>query len=178
VDGPLSGEVEVDETYVGGKRKGRVGRPSGDDPQKTPVVGMVERGGKLVARVVPDTGALTLMGLVQQHVLPGSMIYTDEYQPYLTLARRGYNHRRVHHRQKVYVAADGTSTNSIEGFFGLLKNGIRGVYHSVSKQHLQSYLDEYAFRYNRRDEPTPMFWAILDRVEKASPAPAPALPAA
>jgi transposase-like protein len=173
-DQKLVGPLEADETYVGGKRKGMgmVGRPGLDDPKKTPVFAMVERGGRVVARVVPDTTALTLMPIVKQYVLPGSMVYTDEYGSYNDLKLGGYQHRRVHHRQKIYVAADGASTNAAEGFFALAKNGIRGVYHSVSRQHLQSYLDEYSFRYNRRGEAKPMFWAILDRVQKT-----PALPA-
>ena len=62
-----------------------------------------------------------------------------------------------------------THTQTVEGFFGLFKNGVRGVYHSISADYLQNYLDEYAFRYNRRDSPQPMFWAMLDRVEKSLP---------
>jgi transposase len=68
-------------------------------------------------------------------------------------------------RAGVYVDGD-VHTNTIEGFFGLLKNGIRGVYHSVSREYLQNYLDEYAFRYNQRNSAQPMFWAILERVRK------------
>jgi len=162
----LGGRVEVDETYVGGKRHaGEVGRPLADDPKKTPVLGMVERGGRVLMRVVPDAKALTLMPLVQQHVLPQTMVFTDEWRPYDRLGEKGYTHRRIHHKQKVYVVGD-VHTNTIEGFFGLVKNGIRGVYHSVSRKHLQGYMDEYAFRYNRRKSDQPMFWAILDRVRK------------
>jgi transposase len=166
---PLSGEVEADETYVGGRRKGthQVGRPKAGDPKKTPVFAMSQRGGRVIARVVPNARALTLVPLIQKHVLPNSIVYTDEWQPYLTLEKRGYVHKRVHHRQKIYVAADGASVNQVEGFFGLFKNGVRGVYHSVSRKHLQGYLNEYTFRYNRRDGSQPIFWAILDRVQKA-----------
>jgi transposase-like protein len=163
--GGSGGRVEVDETYVGGKRKDADGRPLTDDPKKTPVLGIVERGGRVLMRVVPDARALTLMPLVQQYVLPESIVYTDEWRPYDRLGEKGYEHRRIHHRQKVYVVGD-VHTNTIEGFFGLVKNGIRGVYHSVSKKHLQGYMDEYAFRYNRRNSDQPMFWAILDRVRK------------
>jgi transposase-like protein len=174
---PLGGgtaPIEVDETYIGPRRKRGVprGRPKPDSTVKTAVFAAVERGGQVRARVVPDTKRVTLYGNIKEFVLPASMVYTDEYSPYVGLDGEGYQHRRVNHLQKVYVDGD-VHTNSIEGFFGLLKTGIRGVYHSVSKQHLQSYLDEYAFRYNRRGEPTPMFWAILDRVQKR-----PALPAA
>jgi transposase len=165
-DGPLSGQVEVDETYVGGKPRGRGtrGRP-GKLSKKVPVLGMVERRGRLVARVMPDASKRSLMPHITEHVLPKSMIYTDEYPAYGDLARSGYGHRRIPHHKKIYVEGDVT-TNSVEGFFGLMKNGIRGVYHSVSTKYLQSYLDEYTWRYNRRGSSTPMFWAILDRVEK------------
>lgn len=159
----LGGRVEADEMYVGGPRRGRVGRPLGDDAKKTPVFAMVERQGRVLARVVPDTRSATLMPLIKEHVLPRSIVYTDEYRPYENVPYAGYDHRRIYHGSKVYVMGD-VHTNTIEGFFGLVKNGIRGVYHSVSRKHLQGYLDEYAFRYNRRDSATPMFWAILDRV--------------
>jgi transposase len=163
--GGTGGRVEVDETYVDGKRKGADGRPLTDDPKKTPVLGIVERGGRVLMRVVPDARALTLMPLVQQYVLPESIVYTDEWRPYDRLGEKGYTHRRIHHRQKVYAIGD-VHTNTIEGFFGLVKNGIRGVYHSVSRKHLQGYMDEYAFRYNRRNSDQPRFWLILDRVRK------------
>jgi transposase-like protein len=161
----LGGEVEVDETYVGGKRRGAVGRPLADDKKKTPVLGMVERGGRVLARVVPDAKAMTLMPIVKQHVLPRSMVYTDEWHSYKTMTEGGYKHQRIAHKQKIYVMGT-VHTNTIEGFFGLVKTGIRGVYHSVSKKWLQTYLDEYAFRYNHRKSETPMFWLFLDRVRK------------
>jgi transposase-like protein len=165
------GPVEVDETYVGAKRKRGAprGRPGPTHPFKTPVMGLLERDGRLVARVVPDTTSATLRANVHEFVLPSAMIYTDEYQPYRKLGQEGYTHRRVNHSARIYVEGD-VHTNSIEGFFGLFKNGVRGVYHSVSKKHLQSYVDEYAFRYNRRNSTTPMFWAILDRVQQDQPA--------
>ena len=95
--------------------------------------------------------------------------YTDEYKVYDSLNREGYQHDRVHHAEEIYVAGD-VHTNTIEGFWSLLKRGIGGVYHSVSSKHLQGYLDEYSFRYNHRDEPSGMFNAFLGRIEKADPA--------
>jgi len=165
---PLSGRVEIDETYVGGKRRGKgLGQRGGPGAwdHLTPVFAGVERGGKVFAQVVPNARALTLMPIIKQRVIPASMVYTDEYRVYDRLSKHGYKHERVNHLQRVWVAGDAT-TNQIEGFFGLLKNGIRGVYHSVSRKHLQGYLNEYAFRYNRRDGGEPMFWAILNRVQK------------
>lgn len=161
---PLAGEVEMDETYVGGKSRGKRGRPGPRD-RKTAVFAMVERGGRVVTKVVPHTGISALMPVIHEYVLPRAMIYTDEYNVYNFLGRQGYTHHRINHKQKVYVVGD-THTNTVEGFFGLVKNGIRGVYHSVSAKYLQHYFDEYAFRYNRRNGKEPIFWAILDRVRK------------
>lgn len=95
------------------------------------------------------------------------MIYTDEYPSYIRLGKEYVGHRRIKHKAGIYVDGD-THTQTIEGFFGLLKTGIRGVYHSVSTEYLQSYVDEYAFRYNRRDGSEPLFWSILSRVQKTA----------
>jgi transposase-like protein len=174
-DTPLSGEVEVDETAYGGKpraaitRKGR--EAAAEHAQAKPtVMGMVERGGRVKATVVPDRSHQTLVGEVYEHVLPDTMIYTDEYNAYTGLDRQ-FVHRRIPHQARIYVRGD-VHTNSVEGFFGLLKNGIRGVYHSVSHAYLQAYLDEYAWRCNHRFDDRPMFWTILEQVKKPSPAPA------
>jgi transposase len=156
--------VEVDETYVGGKRRGtKRGRP-GADSHKTPVFGIVERGGKVAALVTKDTKRATVMPIIEAKVLPESMIYSDEYHVYDTLGQKGYRHERVNHSQEIYVVGN-VHTNTIEGFWSLFKNGIRGVYHSVSSKHLQGYADEYAFRYNHRDDEQAMYAAIEQRVK-------------
>lgn len=167
---PLSGEVEADETFHGGKPRAHVNKTRKDAALrkyqvKAQVFGMVERKGRVRALVVDDRTKPTLHGLIREHVLPASMIFTDEYHPYVGIDRHFQGHKRIKHRAGVYVDGD-VHTNTIEGFFGLLKNGIRGVYHSVSREYLQSYLDEYSFRYNQRYSGRPMFWAILDRVRK------------
>src|SRR3954453_16732485 len=156
----LDGPVEIDETYVGGKR--RYGNPSTGNrgggrtnpatSHKTPVFGIVQRGrgtGQVIAMVVPDAKTRTLIPAIEQRVMPASLIYTDEWKPYENLPKAGYTHRRIHHGSKVYVSGD-VHTNTIEGFWSLVKNGIGGVYHSVSRKHLQGYLNEYAWRYNNR----------------------------
>jgi len=164
-DQQLSGTVEADETYVGGRRRGgKRGRP-GQASHKTPVFGMAERKGRVVATAVPDAKRATVMPHVKE-VLPETTIYTDEYRVYDNLSKQGYRHSRVHHTEEIYVAGD-VHTNTIEGFSSLLKRGIAGVYHSVSSTHLQGYLDEYAFRYNPRKDERPMFLTMLGRVSVA-----------
>ena len=171
LEGPT---VEVDETYYGGVRKWQHGRPGRGDKKKSPVVAIVQRGGKVVARAVPDTTGKRLRKLIRKHVVPGSVIYTDDYYGYRRISgmrdrqgkRSNYKHFRVKHSDGVYVRDGHIHTNSVEGFWSLIKRGIGGVYHSVSPKYLQSYLDEYAFRYNRRQEGNQQFRAILARVSE------------
>jgi len=166
--GPLSGDVEADESGFGGKPRAyekRSGKGHGRRSYRPTIMAMVERGGRVRPTVIPDRGAVTIRNAVKTHVLPASMLFTDELGAYKTLDRHYRGHRRIRHKANVYVDGD-VHTNTIEGFFGLFKNGVRGVYHSISSTYLQNYLDEYAFRYNRRFSAQPMFWAMLDRVEK------------
>lgn len=156
---PFDGEVEIDESYFGGKRTGKRGRGA---EGKTPVVGMVERNGKLEVRTVENTKRSTIIPLVMSNVKQGSQIFTDEYPVYKCLPSFGFNHSAVQHADKVYVIGN-CHTNTIEGFWSQAKNGIKGVYHSVSSDYLQYYLDEYAFRYNHRKDTTPMFFSFLHR---------------
>lgn len=124
----FGGTVELDETYVGGKRKGATGRPSGRD-KKAPVFGMARRRttdtpGKIVAKVVPNAAEASLMPHVRKHVLPSTAVYTDEWVGYNALRREGYQHSRVRHSQQVYVRGD-VHTNTVEGFWAHLKGGLR-----------------------------------------------------
>jgi transposase-like protein len=166
--------VEADELYWGGrnknkhlsKRKGFDGRTN---DEKTPIFGMVERGGRVIAVVTPDVKSKTVLPIIHERVLPASIVYTDDYPIYDKLAEHanGYVHRRIQHSQKIYVMGE-THTNTIEGFWSLLRRGIGGVYHSVSAKHLQMYCDEYSYRYNRRFSDKPMFTSLLsDVVAKA-----------
>ena len=119
--------------------------------RKAVVFGAVERGGRIRANVVPDSRASTSCAKVHEFVVPGSTVYTDDYEGYNKLGREGLPHHRINHSGRVYVDGD-VHTQTIEGFFGLFKNGVRGVYHSVSKKWLQGYLNEYVWRYNHRDD--------------------------
>ena len=166
----LGDSVEMDETYFGGRYRGRKDRSY---ENKTPIIGVVERKGRAVAMVAESTGARTLHRLAKEHILPSSTVYTDEAPGYNKLPRLtdesgknlGYKHKRIHHSSKIYVMGD-IHTNTVEGFWSLIKRGIGGVYHSVSQKYLQSYLDEYTFRYNRRDQGNLLFKSILSEVSK------------
>jgi transposase len=167
-DGPLSGDVEADESAYGGKPRAYEQRTKRGHLRKTyrpTIFAAVERGGRVRPDVIADRGAPALSAAVQAHVLPSSMLFTDQWDAYKTVGKGYRGHRRIKHSAKIYVEGD-THTQTVEGFFGLFKNGVRGVYHSISVEYLQNYLDEYAFRYNRRFSEQPMFWAMLDRVEK------------
>ena len=168
-DEPIGGSgksVEVDEMSDGGRRKRGPGRPMRGDKTKSPVIGMVERSGRVIAKTIPDTTASTLCGTVREFVLPSTTVFTDELQSYNTVAEhRRYTHKRIHHSSKVYVVGD-IHTNTVEGFWSLIKRGIGGVYHSVGQNYLQTYLNEYSFRYNRRFDVQPMFLSFLQQIEK------------
>jgi transposase len=170
LEGPA---VEMDETYFGGRYRGRKPGGTGTMDNKTPIVGIVERKGRVVAKTAISTGARTLHRMAKEHILPASTVYTDEAAGYNKLPKLkdangknlGYQHKRIHHSSKVYVQGD-IHTNSIEGFWSLLKRGIGGVYHAVSEKYLQNYLDEYAFRYNRRGQGNLVFKSILEKVSE------------
>ncbi len=154
--------VEIDETYMGGRRRGtRRGRP-GPESHKVPVLGIVQRVGKVAAMTMPNVQRATVFPHVMQHVLPKSTVYTDELSVYNGLDCEGYRHRRINHSEGVYVSGN-VHTNTIEGFWSLTKRGIAGVYHSVSAKHLQGYLNEYAWRYNERNNPRAKFRTLLLR---------------
>lgn len=158
----FSGDVEVDETYVGGARKGKRGRGAAN---KTAVVGVVERKGGVKATVVPDTKADTVLPLVEDTVEKGSTVHTDEYNVYNGLGAKGYDHQRVTHSDGEFARGN-VHTNSAEGFWAQVKNAVNGVHHGVSPDYLQQYVNEYAFRYNHRNDVTPMFETILDRASR------------
>lgn len=150
----MQGTVEADETYVGGresnkpKHKRVTGTKGRGMVSKTPVFGMLERGGNVKAMVVPDTKGKTLLPIIQENVSPSAQVMTDEFAAYNQL-KKTHEHKIVKHSLGEY--ANGTAhTNSLEGFWSLFKRGVIGIYHHVSKEHLQRYIDEFAYRYNTR----------------------------
>lgn len=152
-DSGLSGHVELDETFVGGKphrladrRVGRVGQ----NDKKTVVFGMVERDGDVITRVVRNAKQATLFPIVNEHVSKTAVLNTDDWKAYRGLRKLGYAHKTVNHSRKQWVCGD-THTNTIEGFWSQFKNSVRGTHKSVSRQHMQKYLCEFEFRFNLRN---------------------------
>jgi transposase len=179
-DEPMTGAVEMDEMYVGGKPRlydtaawddlpflqKKAAASSWANKTQTPVFGMVERKGRVAAHVVPSTRSATLMPYVKTRVLPEAVIYTDQATVYRkSLPAMGYRHKRVHHQARVYVEGD-AHTNTIEGLWSLVKRGIGGTHHAVSAKHLQGYLNEYAWRYNHRMDGRSQFETLLLRAAR------------
>jgi transposase len=157
-DDQLSGTIESDETYIGGEVRGE-----GQGPKmrnKTVVMGMVQRDGKVMTKVVPNARKATLLPIVEANIVKGSTVYTDELKAHRSLTKMGYTHDTVEHGRDEYVRGV-VHTNTIEGYWSRFKNSIRGTHVHVSKKHMQSYLGEFEFRFNLRKSPSSMFDALL-----------------
>jgi transposase-like protein len=150
--GLLGGTVEVDETYVGGKpRKGTGKHKRGRGTKKAPVVVLVERDGKARTTRVDRVNAKELKGAIRAHVKKDAKIVTDDLNSYKGIGKEFEGgHSTVNHTAGEYVNSDREHTNTAESFFALLKRGHYGIFHSLSKQHLQRYANEFAFRWNNR----------------------------
>lgn len=156
---PLEGVVEVDETYIGGRMankhkkvreqyKQEGGYKSGHAGNKVGVMGLVARHNEIKVQVI-DSTKQTLKEMVRANVHPASMVMTDSLMAYKGLDKHFGSHEIIHHEKNEFVDGD-IHTNTVEGFFSLLKRGIIGIYHQTSKKHLQRYCDEFAYRYNTR----------------------------
>lgn len=156
--GGFGTEVEIDETLIGGKRPGK--GPGRHLENKTFVLGMVERGGQLVTRIVPDVKRVTLLPIVKEAVAEGTQIHTDGLHTYKVLGKHGFQHCYVSHHQGEYVSETGCHVQTIEGFWAQLKRGINGTHIHVSAKHLPKYLGEFEYRWNMRHVPHLM----LDRL--------------
>lgn len=150
----LSGIVEADETYIGGRSR----LDSWRKP-KIAVVGMVEREGRVVAKVLSDRSEFEIAPFVERHLNKGSTLHTDGAPVYNTL--QGYDHHKVIHSNREYVRGD-VYTNNIEGFWSRLKGGLKGTHKSVSPRHLQSYVDFHVFHYNHRKDD--VFKKLIERI--------------
>ena len=160
VDGewPLAGDIEADETYVGGRTTG--GKRGRGAPNKTVVFGMLERDGDVMANVVPNVRKKTLQPIIKENVVAGSTVHTDELKSYSGLSKAGFQHETVNHGTGEYVDGD-CHVNGIEGFWARLKLSIRGTHVHVSRKHLQKYVKEFEYRYNRRERPDAIFGDLV-----------------
>jgi transposase-like protein len=149
---PLKGDVEVDEVYIGGAPRRIQGTRRTIRKEKTAVMGLKERGGKIRPRIVADVTAKSLKEVINANVDKSARILTDDWSGYRSLGKDGWKHESVRHSPPIfeYVRGD-VHTNSVEGFFGMLRRGLDGIYHSVSKKHLHRYLSEFEFRHNHRE---------------------------
>lgn len=167
-DGLLSGIIEADETFVGGKNKNRhrdkkVANSQGRSfKDKTPVLGLIERGGRAFAQVIPDTKAISILPIIFSKVEKGSKIYSDEWDAYLGVTKH-YEHQFVYHSRKEYANGDCT-TNRIENFWSIFKRTINGSYIHVSRKYMQLYVNEVVFRYNNRNKSN-VFSSFLSYLE-------------
>lgn len=169
---PLAGIVEIDETYIGARVKNKTyGINSKKDQikagtyvvkKKTPVLGMLEREGGVIATVITDATATAVNNIITDTVKPGSTIVTDKKSSFMKLKEK-YDHKTVNHTVGKF-SKDGFHTNTLEGFWSMLKRTIKGTHIHVSNKHLQKYIDEVAFRYRYRDQQDKMFEIILARV--------------
>lgn len=156
----LKGTLEIDDTYIGGKSKGKRGRGA---EGKTPILGIVERKGNVQAKVVDNLKTSTLLPIIENNIDKSSHLMTDDFSSYFGAKKLGLKHDVIKHSVKEYVRGN-IHVNTLEGFWSQLKRSINGTYHSVSFKHLQSYVDEFAFRYNHRFSFVPLFDTLLQKV--------------
>lgn len=159
----LTGHVEIDEAYVGGRRPGKRGRGAAG---KTIVMGFKERGGRLSASIIPNVKLDTLKDETLKTVERGAVVSTDELMSYGLLAKEGFTHVAVKHGAKEWTVYDYRTqqlhhTNSVESFWKLFKHSVRGTHVSISQKHMKRYLDEFTFRANHRDEVNRMFDRVV-----------------
>ncbi len=153
VTAKLKGTVEADETYVGGREKGKRGTP-GPESKKTPVLGMVERGGNVRSCVVDRVTLANLKPLLQEHIETDAYLNTDDSAIYYKMKPVFPNHAAINHSADEFVRNENgrkVTTNTIEGYFSLIKRGVYGTYHHWSRHQLFRYLYEFDFRYNTRN---------------------------
>lgn len=163
----LNGTVEIDETFIGGKGWNRRYIPHFNEKPKEVVMGMIKRDGKAYLKHIENTGKWALIEQIDKHVSPKARIVTDQYAGYTQLKKKGFRHDVVNHNL-TYVTKGDIHTQNAENVWSILKRGIYGVYRHVSKKYLQAYVDEYAFRYNYREQSGQMFDILLNQTALVS----------
>lgn len=159
--GKLIGVVEADETYLGGKHIRRDGFR-----KKSAIMGMTERGGEMRAMQIPNRETHIVLNALTENVDRDAHLMTDDAGVYRKTNRIGYKHDSVKHSRRVYVRGN-VHTNSIESFWALFKRNYHGTYHSMSKKHLDRYIDEVVFRFNNREvDMSAMFDEVTKRIAK------------
>ncbi|WP_300702371.1 IS1595 family transposase [uncultured Brachyspira sp.] len=141
----FNGEIEVDESYFGGKRKGKRGRGAKD---KIPVFGLLKRGGKVYVKIINNTTSTTLFGIIKQKVQPDSIVYTDSYRSYNILDVSEFKHFRINHDEK--FAEEKNHINGIENFWNQAKRHLR-KFNGIPKEHFHLFIKECQFRFNNKD---------------------------
>ncbi len=175
-DTPLRGEVEIDESAWGGKIRAADRSRAATSTQRRQeamakvanrptIFAMVERGGRVRVRVLPNRNRSAIYGAIRENVSPDATVYTDEWAMYNGLDSEFAAHHQIKHRDGVYAQGH-VHTQTVEGFFGNVKRGLSGVQHNVSRKWLESYVNEFAFKYSHRDDGLPMFKLFLGNVKK------------
>lgn len=162
----LKGHVELDETFVGGRRSRADGNP-GDN--KTIVMGLKERGGRMITEVIPDVSMPTLRGVVLMNVQPKTIISTDEAKGYGLLTNDDYQHGKVNHSANEWARRDPETgikhhVAHVESFWNLFKTSVKSTHIHVSEKHMSKYLDEFTFRANHREMRNAMFDLLVGAV--------------
>lgn len=169
----LKGHVEIDETFVGGHMPARDGKPRDN---KTIVMGLHERGGRMVTEVIPDATTASLKKVVLENVQPKTIISTDEWAGYNLLTAHDYQHGRVNHSAEEWARTDPETgvrhhVQNVESFWSMFKRSVRSTHIHISAKHMQRYLDEFTFRANHREMRNAMFDLIVGAVTPSAERP-------